>query len=194
MLNEVNIDFRILGLPHSVVKQAHNSRVRELVKKIESHPHRHSLQRDLQQNEAYNPFSTMTKQMFQGIGRIKENDSGCGQHRIVWIARDGLQDAVHRMPTTLEWRHRLVHMRAPLERNCGESRFHWIYTDFTYRMSEPEYFHYRQNCWISLNKSGDTGGPLRNRSNFNQALSTLNRLHRESGGQQLRPMPYWKYQ
>ena len=35
MPNEVNIDFRIRGLPHSVVKQAQNSRVRELVKKIE---------------------------------------------------------------------------------------------------------------------------------------------------------------
>ena len=43
-------------------------------------------------------------------------------------------------------------------------------------------------------KSGDTGGLLRNRSDFNQALSTLNRLHRESGGPQFRPMPYWKYQ
>ena len=32
MLNEVNIDFRILGLPHLVVKQAENSRVRELVR------------------------------------------------------------------------------------------------------------------------------------------------------------------
>ena len=52
-----------------------------------------------------------------------------------------------------------------------------------------EYFHYRQNWWISLNKSGDTGGPLRNRSDFNQALSTLNRLHRESGGQQLLEVP-----
>ena len=52
ILNEVNIDFRIPGLPHSVVKQAQNSRVRELVKKIENHPHRHALQRDLQQNEA----------------------------------------------------------------------------------------------------------------------------------------------
>ena len=65
--------------------------------------------------------------------------------------------------------------------------------DFTYRMSESEYFHYRQNWWISLNRSGNTG-PLRNRSDFKQALSTLNRLHRESGGQQLRPMPYWNYQ
>ena len=35
MVNE--IDFRIPGLPHSVVKQAENYRVRELVKKIENH-------------------------------------------------------------------------------------------------------------------------------------------------------------
>ena len=48
MLNEVDIDFRIPGLPHSVVKQAENYRVRELVKKIENHPHRHALQRELQ--------------------------------------------------------------------------------------------------------------------------------------------------
>ena len=39
MLNEVDIDFKISGLPHSVVKQTENYRVRELVKKIESHPH-----------------------------------------------------------------------------------------------------------------------------------------------------------
>ena len=72
MLNEVNIDFRILGLPHSVVKQALNSRVRELVKKIENHPHRHALQRDVQQNEAYNPFVQYDE---------KTNDSGRGQRR-----------------------------------------------------------------------------------------------------------------
>ena len=55
MLNEVDIDFRIPGLPHSVVKQAQNSRVRELVKKIENHPHRHSLQRDLQKKRSLLP-------------------------------------------------------------------------------------------------------------------------------------------
>ena len=38
VLNEVNIDFRILGSPHSVVKQAENSSVHELVEKIENHP------------------------------------------------------------------------------------------------------------------------------------------------------------
>ena len=49
---------------------------------------------------------------------------------------------------------------------------------FTYRMSESEYFHYRENWWISLNKSGNIGGPLKKRSDFNQVLSTLNRFHR----------------
>ena len=37
---EIDIDLRVSGLPHPVVKQAENFRVRELVKKIESHPHR----------------------------------------------------------------------------------------------------------------------------------------------------------
>ena len=42
-LEEIDIDFRVPGLPHAVVKQAENFRVRELVKKIESHPHREAL-------------------------------------------------------------------------------------------------------------------------------------------------------
>ena len=65
--------------------------------------------------------------------------------------------------------------------------------DHTYRMSEAEYFHYRQNWWISLNKSGNDTQPVRKRSDFNQALSTLNRLHQEAGGEQLGAIPYWKY-
>ena len=40
---DIDIDFRVSGLPHAVVKQAENFRVRELVKKIESHPHRRAL-------------------------------------------------------------------------------------------------------------------------------------------------------
>ena len=62
------MDFRIPGLPHSVVKHAEGSRVRELVKKIENHPQRHALQRVLQQNKAYNSFSTTTIQMIQDVG------------------------------------------------------------------------------------------------------------------------------
>ena len=65
--------------------------------------------------------------------------------------------------------------------------------DFTFWMMQIEYFRYRKNWWISLNKSGNTG-PLRNRSDFNEALTTLNRLHQESGERRLRPVPFWKYQ
>ena len=52
---EIYIDFRVSGLPHAVVKQAEDFRVRELVKKIESDPHRRALQADFQQNNAYSP-------------------------------------------------------------------------------------------------------------------------------------------
>ena len=64
---------------------------------------------------------------------------------------------------------------------------------FSHYMTKSECFRYKQNCWISLSKSGNTG-PLRNRSDFNEALSTLNRSHQESGERRLRPTPYWKYQ
>ena len=64
----MDIDFRVSGLPHAVVKQAENSRVRELVKKIENHPHRQALQDDLQQNNAGNPLSEKSKKMIKDIG------------------------------------------------------------------------------------------------------------------------------
>ena len=56
---EIDIDFRVSRLPHAVVKQAENFRAQELVKKIESHPHREALQADLQQNNVHNPFSEL---------------------------------------------------------------------------------------------------------------------------------------
>ena len=62
--------------------------------------------------------------------------------------------------------------------------------DFSHYITESEYFRYKQNWWISLNKSGNAG-PLRNRSDFNEALSALNRLHQASGERPLRPLPYW---
>ena len=43
--------------------------------------------------------------------------------------------------------------------------------DFSHYMTESEYFRYKQNWWISLNKSGNTG-PLRTRSDFNEAVYT----------------------
>ena len=65
--------------------------------------------------------------------------------------------------------------------------------DQTYHMSEEEYFHYKCNWWISLKKSGNDTQPLRKRSDFKHALSTLKRLHQEAGGDQLEPILYWKY-
>ena len=68
---EIDIDFRVSGLPHAVVKEAENSRVREFVKKIESHPHREALQADLQQNNVYNPFSHNSKAMVREMGNVE---------------------------------------------------------------------------------------------------------------------------
>ena len=62
-LEETAIDFRVPGLSHAVAKEAETFRVRELVKKIESHPHREALQGDLQQNNVYNSFSNNSKAM-----------------------------------------------------------------------------------------------------------------------------------
>ena len=44
MVNEADMDFRIPGLPHSVVKRAQSTSVRQLIQKIENHPDRHALQ------------------------------------------------------------------------------------------------------------------------------------------------------
>ena len=66
-LEDIDIDFRVSGLQHAVVKQTENFHVRELVKKIESHPNRRVLQADLQQNNAYNPFSE-SKVMIRDMG------------------------------------------------------------------------------------------------------------------------------
>ena len=71
MLNEVNMDFRIPGLPHSVVKCVQSTSVRELIQKIENHPDRHALQQDLRQNQAYNPFSPESKRMIQDVGNVE---------------------------------------------------------------------------------------------------------------------------
>ena len=56
MLNEVNLEFRIPGLPHSVLKHAQSTSVRELIQKIENHTDRHALQQDVRQNQVYDPL------------------------------------------------------------------------------------------------------------------------------------------
>ena len=68
---EMDIDFRVPGFSHAVVKEAENLRVQELVKKIESHPHREAFQDDLQQNNVYNPFSDDAKAMIRELSNIE---------------------------------------------------------------------------------------------------------------------------
>ena len=68
---EEDIDFNIPGLPQSAVKQLQSASVRELIQKIENHPNRHALQRDLQQSQSFNPFSPESKQMIHEVGNIE---------------------------------------------------------------------------------------------------------------------------
>ena len=68
---EHEIDFRVRGLSHAVVKEAEHLQVRELVKKIECPPHREALQADLQQNNVYNPFSNNWKAMIRELGNVE---------------------------------------------------------------------------------------------------------------------------
>ena len=68
---EEDIDFNIPGLPHSTVKQLHSASVRELIQKIENHPNRHALQRDLQQSQSFNPFSQESKQLIHEVEIIE---------------------------------------------------------------------------------------------------------------------------
>ena len=70
MVKEADMDFRIPGQPHSVVKHAQSTSVRELIQKFENHPDRHALQQDLRQNQAYNQFSPKSKKMIQDVGNI----------------------------------------------------------------------------------------------------------------------------
>ena len=71
MVNEADMDFRISGLPHAVVKHAQSASVRGLIQKIENHPDRHALQQDLRQSHSFNPFSPESKQVIQDVGNIE---------------------------------------------------------------------------------------------------------------------------
>ena len=105
-LKKRDIDFRVSGLPHAVVKQAENSRVREHVKKSESHPHRKDLQAELQQSNAYNPFSEKSKKMIQNMGNVE----------LFELCETIPKVQCSECLSLLESRHRSLHLWASLER------------------------------------------------------------------------------
>ena len=74
-----------------MVKQAENFRVRRLVKKIGSRPHREALQADLQQKNAYNPFSENSKATIREMGNVELFEFcetiptvQCSQYHLYW--------------------------------------------------------------------------------------------------------------
>ena len=208
-------------MPHSVVKQADNYRVRELVKKIENHPHQQSHQRDLQPNKAYKPLSEKSKKMIMDIGNVElfnlfetEPNTQCKECLLFWspgiiyctcghllTESEAIRGAIqctfdlisipnyvitkgqhhgHRYgKTTAQREHYVAHN---LRKRCFKKHFQGIHhhfvndpefrasqlehdrdeevcikmdelaqKDFRHQKTQPEYFRYRKNWWISLN-------------------------------------------
>ena len=262
MLNQVNMDFRIPESPHSVVKHAQCSRVRELIQKIENHPDRHALQQDLRQNQAYNPFSPESKQMLQEVGNIElfellETDpkTKCKACLSYWSAGIVYCTCGHLLKETVANRgfivctldllsipeyvikkgrphghrygekpgdkeyFRVTSWRRNAKRETTKESMtdsyeimfsvdEWLQTVEMKKFVEHGMFLHMKitliichkkntsttgnKWWLHLFKSGNDTLPLRKRSDFNQALSTLERLHQEAG-EQIEPMPHWKY-
>ena len=110
-INEEDIDFNVPGVPLSTVKQLHGASVRDLIQKIENHPNRHALQRDLQQSQSFNPFSPESKEMIHEVGNV----GLCEQL--------DLKSTVQSMSIILGRGHRLLHVRTLLaQRNGGEQK------------------------------------------------------------------------
>ena len=64
--------------------------------------------------------------------------------------------------------------------------------DHTHHLSEQEYFYHKNKWWFHSKKQGSNAIPLRNRSDFKQALSTLERLQQEAGEEPYVPTHSYK--
>ena len=65
--------------------------------------------------------------------------------------------------------------------------------DHSYRLSSEEYERYQKNWFLTLNKSGKNA-PMKLRSDVREAVTIMNRLHRESGEGRPKPIPFYQYQ
>ena len=102
-IDDENIDFNISGVPNAMVKRSHSINVHNLIQQIENHPQRQTLQSDLQQHQAFNPFS-------------KGCDNGCWEHWTMRDSRRGAEITVQSMPNALERWHCILHMWTPYGR------------------------------------------------------------------------------
>ena len=70
-VDDENIDFNISGVPNAMVKRSHSINVHNLIQQIENHPQRQALQSDLQQHQAFNPFSEESKDAIMAAGNTE---------------------------------------------------------------------------------------------------------------------------
>ena len=70
-IDDENIDFNISGVPNAMVKRSQSISVHNLIQKIESHPQKESIQNDLQQHRAFNPFSKESKDAIMAAGNTE---------------------------------------------------------------------------------------------------------------------------
>ena len=70
-IDDENIDFNISGVPNAMVKRSHSINVHNLIQQIENHPQRQALQSDLQQHQAFNPFSEESKDAIMAAGNTE---------------------------------------------------------------------------------------------------------------------------
>ena len=244
---EEDIDFNIPGLAHSTVKHFHSASVRELIQKIENHPHRHALQRDLQQSQSFNPFSQESKQMIHEVGNIElcelldtEPKAQCKVCLSYWdvgivyctcghFLRKGIEQNKIFVKYTLDLLsipnyymkkgrphgHRYgkkpgdheYYIANSLKKKCKKKYYLGIHDrfirdekfrknmfdtgrteemcrqmddladeDHTHHLTPEEIRDYRVNWWIRSNKIVSDTMPVRHRSDFKQALSTLRQL------------------
>ena len=63
----------------------------------------------------------------------------------------------------------------------------------SYCPSSEEFERYKENWYITLNKSG-RNAPMKLRSDFRESLQNMHRLHRESREERPEPIPLYQYQ
>ena len=70
-IDDEDIGFNISGVPNAMVKRSHGIKVHNLIQQIENHPQRQALQSDLQQHQAFNPFSEESKDAIMAAGNTE---------------------------------------------------------------------------------------------------------------------------
>ena len=92
-IDDENIDFNISSVPNAMVKRSHGINVHNMIQQIENHPQRQALQSDLQQHQAFNPFSEESKDAIIAAGNTElceivdvEPEAQCRACRTYWSA------------------------------------------------------------------------------------------------------------